>query len=277
MSAHAEEAHGHGDGHGHGHNPYLAHHFENMEQQFDSGKMGMWLFLATELLLFAGLFAMYAVNRSIYPELFMEGHHYLDRSMGAINTVILLFSSLTMAWGVRAAQLGQKKLLVNLLVITFLCGCGFLVVKTFEYSHKIHDGLLPGKYFNPTHLHESHSPAAATPAKSTTTAPVLPGAEAALVPVGELGPEGLARGAAEPLSQERKVGLARFFSMYFIITGLHALHVIIGMSVIGWLIVKAMKGTFGPNYFTPVDLGGLYWHLVDLIWIYLFPLLYLIH
>jgi cytochrome c oxidase subunit 3 len=275
VSAHAEEVHGHGDGHGH--NPYLAHHFENMEQQFDSGKMGMWLFLATELLLFAGLFAMYAVNRSIYPELFMEGHHYLDRSMGAINTVILLFSSLTMAWAVRAAQLGQQKLLVKLLVVTFLCGCGFLVVKTFEYGHKIHDGLLPGKYFNPKHLHETAAASSPT-AKSTTTAPVLPGAEAALIPVGERGPEGLAaRTKAEPLSPERKIGLARFFSMYFVITGLHAFHVIIGMSVIAWLIVKAMKGTFGPSYFTPVDLGGLYWHLVDLIWIYLFPLLYLIH
>src|SRR4051794_19055275 len=114
----------------HGDRPsFLAHHFDTPQQQFDSGKLGTWLFLTTEILLFSGLFCAYSVYRANHPEIFEFAHRYLDKWLGALNTIILIFSSFTMAWGVRAAQLGQKKLCVNLLAITIVCGAGFMVVK----------------------------------------------------------------------------------------------------------------------------------------------------
>ncbi|NBC10356.1 MAG: hypothetical protein GVY24_01290, partial [Planctomycetes bacterium] len=124
------------DAHSHDHPPHLAHHFETVEQQFDTAKMGMWVFLATEILMFGGLFCAYAIYRGNHPEVFMFAHQALDWEWGAINTVVLLASSFTMAWGVRAAQLGQRSLLVLLLALTLLGGAGFMVIKTIEYSSK---------------------------------------------------------------------------------------------------------------------------------------------
>lgn len=208
----------------------LAHHFSDPEQQLESGKLGMWLFLVTEVLLFGGLFCAYAIYRSLHPEVFEVAHKFLDTNMGALNTVVLLFSSLTVALSIRAAQLNDKKWIVGYLAITLACAATFLIVKYFEYSHKIHDGLLPGTHFK-------------------------------------------AMGEAIPNPDQVQV----FFSIYFMMTGLHGIHVVLGMIVLTWVMIRAIKGEFGSHYYQPIELGGLYWHLVDVIWIFLFPLLYLIH
>jgi cytochrome c oxidase subunit III len=212
------------DEHGHAHNPNHQHHFHDMEQQADASKIGMWLFLATEVLLFGGLFVGYGMMQMKFPLDFKSAHHHLDWRMGALNTIVLLFSSFTMVMGVWAAQTNQKAKLKMYLAITWLCALTFMVVKYFEYEHKIHLGLLPGAFFS----------------------------------------------YQGPHMQNEFI----FFSFYFMMTGLHGIHVLGGMAVIGWLYLNADR--FNSEYYTPVDLVGLYWHLVDLIWIYLFPLYYLI-
>lgn len=195
-----------------------------MEQQFDASKLGMWLFLATEVLLFGGLFVGYGLMQGKFPLDFKSAHHHLDWRMGALNTIVLLVSSYTMVMGVHAAQTSQKGKLKAYLAITWLCALTFMVVKYFEYSHKIHEGLLPGMFYSYEGPHMTNE--------------------------------------------------FVFFSFYFMMTGLHGFHVLGGMVAIAWLYLKA--DTFDASYYTPVDLVGLYWHLVDLIWIYLFPLYYLI-
>ncbi len=241
--AHAAEHDHTGD-----HSPFLAHHFESYRQQFEAGKLGMWIFLITEILLFSGLFCAYAVYRANHPEIFYVGAQFLNEYLGATNTCVLLFSSLTMAWAVRCAQLSYRKGLIVCLIITLLCGCGFLGIKYVEYEHKWHEGLLWAKWFEPN----SHAENVEAHEEQQLNTPEVDRQEIA-----------------------RRVGV--FFSIYFCMTGLHALHVIAGMAAIGWVLVRAIKGHFDhPEYFGPVDYVGLYWHLVDLIWIYLFPLLYLI-
>jgi cytochrome c oxidase subunit III len=318
-SAPPPAAHDHGhDDHGHGHhspihaaNPHLAHHFDTPQQQFDAGKLGIWLFLLTEVLFFAGLFCAYTVYRSMHPEVFVYAHYFLDTKLGALNTCVLLGSSLTAAWAVRNAQLAEKKLLIINILITIGCACTFMCVKYVEYSHKYHDGLLPGKHFQPTEqiwelktfrdkhpeaaeyaekLHERAEHAAKAGAPTTGTAAEAPsaGAEAKhetavekptaeqlepLIAAGLVGPRAL--DPAAPISRPRMAHV--FFGIYFFMTGLHGFHVLIGIGIWVWMLLKAMKGQFGPTYFGPIDFTALYWHLVDLIWIYLFPLLYLIH
>jgi len=231
------ETAGHGDGHGHGHGeygPWLAHHFDTPEQQFDSAKLGMWIFICTEILMFGGLFVGYGILRAHEPDMFRLAHERLDRIMGAANTIVLLFSSLTAALAVRSSQLGKKQQTSVYLVITVLCACVFLVVKYFEYSQKFEHGLLPGHYFRgdlPAYAHNG----AVLPTRSHV-----------------------------------------FYSIYFMMTGLHGVHVVVGMSILVWVLVRNNRGDFSPEYFTPVEIGALYWHLVDLVWIYLFPLLYLV-
>ncbi len=211
---------------------YLQHHFYTPAQQFDAAKLGMWLFLAQEVLFFSGLFVAYGVYRSWHPEAFSAGSHLLDAEMGLTNTFVLLFSSFTVAMAVRDAQLGKRERVSIWLVLTFVCAATFMVVKYFEYTHKIHVGYLPGNLFAPTEL-----------------------------------PAGMGAVPWETRS---------FFGVYFMMTGVHGLHVLIGMGVLVWIFILNLMGKFGPEYFTPVELFGLYWHLVDLIWIFLFPLLYLI-
>lgn len=211
--------------HGH-HDPALQHHFATKEQQFETSKIGMWLFLTTEILMFGGLFVGFGLMQGKFPQAFFEAHHHLDKTLGALNTIVLLFSSFTMVMAVWAASKSKQKQLIVYLLITLICAGVFLVVKYFEYSHKFHEGLLPGRFYH----HEGDT-----------------------VP-----------------------NQFMFFSFYFMMTGLHGFHILGGMAVITWLLVKAMKGKFNANYYTPVDMVGLYWHLVDMIWIYLFPLLYLI-
>lgn len=211
-----------GGGHHH------AHHFESAEHEFDTSKFGMWLFLVTEIMLFGGLFVAYIIFRGLYPEMFHEASHHLNKVMGATNTLVLIFSSWTMANAVGMAQRNERKKSFWLMAVTIVCACVFLVIKYFEYHHKFEDGLLPGAYFDPTK-----------------------------------------NGLTHPKSD-------LFFSLYFMMTGLHGLHVLIGMSLIMWVMKRTAQNEFTDHYYTPVEMVGLYWHLVDLIWIYLFPLLYLI-
>lgn len=258
------------------HAGHLAHHFDSAEQQFESGKLGMWIFLATEILLFGGLFCAYAVYRSSHPEIFGYAHRYLDKTLGAINTAVLICSSLTMAWAVRCAQLGRRKALVRLLAATIaLAGC-FLGIKYVEYEHKWKEGLLWGKRFHA----KLEQPAFKAPAAPPIPTPAINGEERSLIAPAAEGPKGLAKPGQRAPWEKGTAGppknVQTFFAVYFTMTGLHGIHVIAGMVVLTLMLLRARRGEFGPAYFTPVDLAGLYWHLVDLIWIYLFPLLYLI-
>jgi len=204
----------------------LQHHFVSFDQQFDAAKMGMWLFLVTEVLLFTGMFVAYTVYRVWHPEVFAVGATLLDPWLGGLNTVVLLASSFTVALGVRSIQKGnQKALLINIL-LTMAGAAIFLVVKYFEYTHKFHLGIFPGEHYNYAEV-------------------------------------------SVPRIQQ-------FFSIYFVMTGIHGLHVLIGIGLFVWLAFRAARGHFSAQWYTPVELVGLYWHIVDIIWIFLFPLLYLI-
>ena len=323
----------------HGDEPWLGHHWNNSNQQFEAGKLGMWLFLATEFLLFAGLFCAYAVYRSNHPELFGYGAKFLDWMLGAINTVVLITSSFTMAWAVTAAQRGQVKLMNILLFITFFGGVDFLGIKYMEYTSKFKDNIYWG-----TALYEevegvTHDLTASEAVEFDgdeiqETRFELPEPQPEnLSAVAEApdGPSGLSSGGLALLDAEQsevdddhsshddhdahetsghddhsgdhdehahgdheghddhaahhpnpRIDSARpanahlYFGIYYTMTGLHGAHVIIGMVVIAWLFFRGVRGDFSAKYFTPVDLGGLYWHVVDLIWIFLFPLLYLV-
>jgi len=388
------------------HAAHLAHHFDTAVQQFSASKLGMWIFLCTEILLFSGLFCAYAVYRGRHPEIFSWGHHFLDLKWGGVNTIILLVSSFTVAWAVRCAQRGQPRRLALLLSLTLAGGVGFMAIKFVEYRAKWEHGLLWGTRFRPdphyiaahfgVTLDEKPKPAQAAgvpaaiarvadpkhgrelflgtcaschgalgegmpgqakdlraseflasqtddqllgfvkigrrpwdPANtmkidmpprggnpmfkdddlrdivahvrviqkeyqaapvattSTTQASSAPASapivliDKWVVPPPPPGPSGLRAALKEPIYPSRfpapPADAHVFFGIYFLLTGLHGLHVLAGMLVIAILLIGALRGRFSPAYFTPVDLGGLYWHLVDVIWIYLFPLLYLIH
>lgn len=272
----------------HDHPSYLAHHFDTPQQQFDSGKLGMWLFLATEVLFFGGLFCAYALYRMKHPEIFHYAHQFLDVKWGAINTAVLIFSSFTMAWAVRNAQLGQKKLLIANLTITIACAFGFLGIKYIEYSHKFHDGLLwAGSFTADEWLEQDGDPAGA----AMTTESDHSGDDHAGDDHGEGSNGDDAHADGDDAHADSHGGghgghggdhgpmpkrLSVFFSIYFGMTGLHAIHVICGIVAIGWILRRAIRNEFNKNYYGAVDNVGLYWHIVDLVWIYLFPLLYLL-
>jgi len=384
----------HGHDHDHDHPAFLAHHFDTPEQQFDSGKLGMWLFLVTEILFFSGLFVAYAIFRSLRPEVFVGCSEFLNTKLGAINTGVLLFSSFTMAWAVRCAQVEENKKLIALLAATLSCAMVFLGVKSIEYSHKWELGLLPPAFYfyNPANPHhegismylvymcipfaiglvglitwflvsqakgnafavavakplivvfafffvgvglgtilesgESHDSshvsahadgehhegehavgdhaeevAAAVPAASPT-APVADGETAILqrlaqdetntgirgelvarerqgevsggrvLAAGSEAPSGMIESIPQEVNTRSQAGV--FFGIYYVMTGIHAIHILAGIGVMIWLLVRSVRQDFNRQYFGPVDYVGLYWHIVDLIWIYLFPLLYLI-
>jgi cytochrome c oxidase subunit III len=312
-SADSHDAHGHDDHHGHGDHakyPFLAHHFDTPNQQFESGKLGMWVFLATEVLFFGALFVMYAIMRFKNPEVFSYASNYLDTILGGVNTCVLILSSLTMAVGVRAAQTNKKGLLVACLSLTLAGAIGFLVIKYFEYAHKFHLNLKWGiAFYQPVDEQDAQfvmtapkpvenpvlAIAAPNPSVGASTAPIvpLPPADRSAIALPKAGPDGVATVALvekaqepahlKPQSEDHLLdpvmppNTHRFFAIYYIMTGLHGIHVVIGVGVIGWLLVMAMRGAYSSDYFTPVDLVGLYWHVVDLVWIFLFPLFYLIH
>jgi cytochrome c oxidase subunit 3 len=269
----------------HGDHPrHLQHHFETSTQQYEASKLGMWLFLVTEVLLFGGLFCWYTVARANEPGIFYYGHQFLNPVLGGINTVVLILSSLTMALAVWAAQTRRIPLLKKMLAATLLFACCFLAIKFVEYQEKWKHGLLWGTQYQPhgeEHGEEPAEPAPVEPAPAPAGeegAPADP--DAPKIAPAARGPEGLAEeeaSEADPHDIEKPKNVHLFFGIYFVMTGTHGLHVLAGMAVIFWLLLRARKGHFDDGYFTPVDLGGLYWHLVDVIWIFLFPLLYLIH
>ncbi len=388
------EAHDdHDHGHDHAHPSFLAHHFDTPEQQFDSGKLGMWLFLVTEILFFSGMFCAYAIFRNLRPDVFEGCSQFLNTKLGAINTGVLLFSSLTMAWAVRSAQIEDHKTCTGMLAATLSCAMVFLGVKSIEYSHKWDLGLLPpfaysydpnaphhegistylvymclpfaigliglviwflvskalGNRFaadvakpmivvfafffvgvglgtilesgESKHADVAHAMAAregahvdavhgAVDPSTDSAASAGVHAEANTVsetPVLErLAKDEANTGIRDDLAaRERQTTVAGttvvaneteiagaidsvktevntksragvFFAIYYCMTGIHAIHILAGVGVLTWLLVRSVRKDFNRQYFGPVDYVGLYWHIVDLIWIYLFPLLYLI-
>jgi cytochrome c oxidase subunit III len=442
---HAGEA---GDEHGHGGNPFIQHHYDDAQHQFDAGKLGIWLFLAQEVLFFSALFVAYVLYRYHHPEIYSYAHKYLDVKYGAINTAVLIFSSLTAAWAVRCAQLSQKRGLIICIALTIACACAFLGIKYIEYSHKVHEHILFGRYFDPCVssggrellTRNNNCPGAKStviwdtgagvatagcfkdidqdlrksgiqadckvgeygitekpkkvqqpkngpdgkPMVGSDGKPVMeevekpdvvetfkreitercpeptifhdPGNGAEHAEAGEGGGHGAGghaqkapcwRTAYQPAVCKKDVGILveygdheerehirikaeckaspkpseagdlladrdqplelgkpliqprhqltaheahelealgpppehtnMFFTIYFAMTGLHGIHVLFGVAVFTWLLIRAIKGQFTPDYFGPIDYAALYWHIVDLIWIFLFPLLYLIH
>jgi cytochrome c oxidase subunit 3 len=204
-----------------------AHQFDDIEQQHDADNLGMWVFLATEVLFFGTLFLCYSIYRHAYPEGFGAASRFMDVSLGGINTAVLLGSSLTVALAVHAAKRGDRKRLTAFLFATIFLGVAFLVIKGIEYSHKFADHLVPGFDFQ------------------------------------YAGPQ---PGAAQI-----------YFILYFVMTGLHALHLLIGVGLMTVLAVGASRNRYGPEYYAPVEVSGLYWHFVDVVWIFLYPMIYLIH
>ncbi len=373
-------SHDHHDDHHHDHGEFIAHHFDSPEQQFDSGKLGIWLFLVTEVLFFSGLFVAYTLYRNHHPEIFDQAHVYLNKYLGGLNTIVLLFSSLTMALGVRSAQLGKNKSCGIYVLITMVCATMFLGVKAVEYSHKWDMGILVRSAFDFTYDHPAQTMISglsdylvklsviplllligfaiasavfrltdkATSSKfwlgmTITVAGYFLGVVIGVLfmaaGIGEskhasidepVRPIALYAMTAEAIGDDkdhdddhaadsghqedghghddhsdhgdehahaagdhehhgddhghghhreipefdRNVGT--FFSIYYCMTGLHAIHIIAGIIALGWLYWRSINNHWRSDYFGPVDYVGLYWHLVDLIWIYLFPLLYLI-
>ena len=226
----------------------LQHHFENMEQQREAGTLGMWVFLVTEIMFFGGMFLAYTVYRSLFPASFASASNHLDITLGAVNTGVLIVSSFTMAMAVYFTQNGKPRPQVICLVLTLFLGLTFLGIKGVEYYDKYEDHLIPGS----------------------------------LIPSRPFGPEVQQEG--QPYDPH-KLHLLRgasvrqvemFYWIYFAMTGMHALHMIIGAGLIITLIYLSLKGRFDAEYHSPVEVIGLYWHFVDIIWIFLFPLLYLL-
>jgi cytochrome c oxidase subunit 3 len=239
--------------------------FETLEQQKDTATLGMWIFLVTEVLFFGGMFMTYTINRHAYSAAFGAGSNTLDLRLGGGNTVILILSSLTMAMSVWAAQVGKKKQVTTFLILTLILGTAFLGVKVVEYKQKFDHHLIPGKNFDITFCSKNPSSCGISEAQAEAEKKEL---EEAVRAENSADPEqGL-------ISLDSHAQL--YFSLYFGMTGLHALHMIIGAGLLLWLIKESLAGRFGPGYNTPVEVTGLYWHFVDIVWIYLFPLLYLI-
>ncbi len=231
----------------HGH-PALQHHFENMEQQREAGTLGMWVFLVTEIMFFGAMFLAYTLYRSSYPEAFASASNHLDITLGAVNTGVLILSSFTMAMAVYFTQVGKRRPQVLCLILTLVLGLVFLGIKAVEYHGKYEDKLIPGRLipgnpFDPAVQQEGQPP-------DHHKLHLLPGATVKQVEL--------------------------FYWIYFAMTGMHALHMIIGAGLLTYLIIFSMRGRFDPEYHGPVEVIGLYWHFVDIVWIFLFPLLYLL-
>jgi cytochrome c oxidase subunit 3 len=221
MPGHAAAGHA-----GHAHNPNLQHHFYSMDQQLEASILGMWVFLVTEIMFFGGMFMIYILYRILYPEGWVLGSNHLDVALGALNTAVLICSSLTMALAVRSAQVGSRMGQVVNLALTIVFGSVFLIVKYFEYAEKFEHHLVPGPRFD----------------------------------------------MSLPLANQQQL----FFSIYFMMTGIHALHMVAGIGLMLVILAMAWRGRFSASYYTPVEVSGLYWHFVDIVWIFLFPLLYLL-
>lgn len=204
----------------------VAHQFDDYEQQKEASTIGMWLFLATEILFFGGLFLGYTVYRGMYPVAYGEASRHLDIVLGTINTAVLLCSSLTMAMAIHEVQVGNRRLVILFLIITMILGATFLGIKFYEYYQKYVEHLIPGAGFVWEGRDSTHA--------------------------------------------------SLFFIFYFVMTGMHAVHMIIGLGVMTVMVVLSARGKFNSIYYSPLELSGLYWHFVDIVWVFLFPLLYLV-
>jgi cytochrome c oxidase subunit III len=282
------------------HPPGLQHQFEDMKQQEESVSIAMWMFLVQEIMFFGGLFTVYLVFRSRFPMAFAAGSNHLDAFWGGLNTLVLIVSSLTMALTVYYAQKGNRNMQVILIAATMLFGTVFLGVKAIEYTDKYNHGTIPVDGWN------KRIPEGAHTEKTSLTLPFETKASAAetetetehpnprgefqinketdlkLVEEAEKGnylteSEQIAyfsNGQIDAVKFRDKVRI--FFWIYFVMTGLHALHMVVGLGLMAWLLYKAWRGTFSADYYSPVEISGLYWHFVDIVWIFLFPLLYLL-
>lgn len=230
----------------HAHPPYQRHHFETIGQQMDATNFAMWLFLLTEIMFFGGLFTAYIIYRNWYYPAFVAASHQLDVRWGTLNTLVLIFSSFTMAMGVWCAETKRRKGLVLSLSLTLVLGLAFLGIKTIEYHEKWEKHHVPGIHYS---LQSFLDPASDEAAKQYGDKPL-------------------------PLDMARHTEL--YFFLYFAMTGMHALHMIIGIAILAYMIVRARAGAYTTGHVTFVENFGFYWHFVDIIWIYLFALLYLI-
>jgi len=231
----------------HAHPAYQRHHFETIEQQFDATNFAMWLFLLTEVMFFGGLFTAYLIMRNWYYPAFVEASHQLNIGWGTANTGVLILSSFTMAMGVWNAEMKRKGGLVLCLVLTFILGLCFLGIKSIEYHEKWEKHHIPGLHYSVSSF-------------------VNPASD----------PEVFAEYHDKPLAPDMAAKTEMYFFLYFAMTGIHALHMIIGICLLGYLIVRANAGDYTTGHVTYIENFGLYWHFVDVIWIFLFPLLYLI-
>jgi cytochrome c oxidase subunit 3 len=206
--------------------PHLAHHFASLERQVDASRLGMWLFLGTEVLLFGGLFVGYSVYRYSFPAAFAEASRSSETWAGFVNTLVLITSSLTVALAIHFAQTDRPRAAVVCLAITIFFAFAFLGIKAIEYTNHFREHQLPGQFYRYENV--------------------------------------------------RLPGVSMYWSLYFLMTGLHGLHVLVGMTVLSVILWRTAHGYYSSHYYVGIELAGLYWHLVDLIWIFLFPLLYLI-
>jgi cytochrome c oxidase subunit III len=215
----------------------LAHQFDDAEQQHEASFFGMWIFLATEVMFFGGLLTGYTIFRNLYPQAFVAGAHLLDWRFGATNTAVLICSSLTMALAVHSAQTGKRRQLIFFLLCTMALGLVFLGIKLhYEWGEDWVNRVVPGLHWAPQ-------------------GEILRNLQRFHVPL-------------------NRVELFMFF--YFVLTGVHALHMVVGEGIMAVLVVMTLRGSLGAHRSNPVEISGLYWHFVDIVWIFLFPLLYLL-
>ncbi len=255
---------GHDDA-SHGHDHDLAHHFDNVEQQHDAGNLGMWMFLTTEVLFFGGLFAAYTIYRYKFEKVFEQASNILDPLLGGINTIVLIFSSVTMAFAVRSAQQGKSKAIVAWLAATIVFGSMFLGIKYFEWKHDATLHVFPTADFNWTWAREKH----AEHDHHESHEPEMRG----LVFNSPKVPQSyIEKDSKNPEAKQARL----FFFLYFMMTSLHAAHMVIGFGIMAVIMIYAWNGFYTANYYVPVESVGLYWHFVDLVWIFLYPLLYLL-
>lgn len=203
-----------------------AHHFASADQEYEASKQGIWLFMCSEVLMFGAILVAFFIFQSLYPEAWKEGASLLSWEYGAVNTIVLLTSSLTMALAIYFIRVDKRNAAITNLVITLICGFIFMGIKYVEYSHKFHIGAYPGQFFEMAGEHTAHLPL--------------------------------------------------YLSFYFLLTGMHGFHVLLGMCLITWMLIRVLKGNYSSKHWTGVEGVGIFWHLVDLVWIYLFPILYLI-
>ncbi len=222
------------------HPPFQKHHFETISQQREAASFGMWVFLLTEIMFFGGMFCAYLIFRNWYHPAFVAGSNTLDITLGTTNTAVLIGSSFTMAMAVYSAQMRRKGALVGFLLLTIFLGTVFLVIKGVEWKSKFDSHHVPGANFS---IEEFVHP---TNPKAVVLAP--------------------------DMAEKTQI----YFSLYFLMTGMHALHMVIGVSLLFFLVWGASKGAYTEGHVMPIENFGLYWHFVDIIWIFLFPLLYLI-